>query len=717
MDTKRLIIGLALAMAVMLVWDRLGTYLDQKHPEWGLRNPKTATEQVTPATTVPVAPVVPIAPTTTVTASTTAPGVVVLPQPVVAAPPSVLTTGPSVSGVSAIAATSQPSDVIIGSVDKNNEKYALAIDLSPVGAGIDSVTLNEYKRAVNKPEPYVFQQPYPGLENASRPLATRWITVDGIKVDLESMTWAVASQSQGAATFTLDITGADGPLVRLTRTYTLTDKKAESANAGGYEVKVDLSFENLAKRPLQLAAAFNGTTPPANENDRQPDQRIMAGYLNGPYVVIGHNLVTEYNTGTPWRDITKSADKGYALAWVGSGNGYFNGLLQPLPATGAVNGPYVAKVVAAAFKPEAADYHHDVNITIETTTLSVPAGGSVNLPMRAFFFPKKRDLLSGDYLQAAPLAFHDTLVLTSDWCGVCTFQWLINVLVWMLRMFHTVLFDWGLAIIALVGVVRLLLHPITKKSQVSMMAMGKMGPELERLKKKYGDDKEGLNKAMMGFYKEQGATPILGCLPMFLQMPIWIALYSSLQSTFELRQSPFLQFGGIKLTWIEDLAHPDRLFYFPQHAVNIFGFFKIDAFNVLPFLLAVVFWLQTKYTPKPPATTPEQLQQQKMMQWMTLLFPVFLYNGPAGLNLYILTSTTIGIIESKIIRKHIREKEEAEKNGVVIVDAPSLSSPPPKGGVRRVEPKKPQGGGVMGWFAQLQQKAEELKREADKKKK
>jgi YidC/Oxa1 family membrane protein insertase len=203
---------------------------------------------------------------------------------------------------------------------------------------------------------------------------------------------------------------------------------------------------------------------------------------------------------------------------------------------------------------------------------------------------------------------------------------------------------------------------------------------------------------------------------MFLQMPIWIALYSALQSTFELRQSPFLQFGGIKLTWIEDLAHPDRLFYFPNDAINLW-FFHVDAFNVLPFLLAAVFWLNTKYTPKPPATTPEQVQQQKMMQWMTLLFPVFLYNGPAGLNLYILTSTTIGIIESKIIRKHIAEKEALEANGVVIVDPPKTGrndNLPPRGGVRRVEPKKPEGR-LSGWFARLQERAEEVRREAEKK--
>ena len=112
--------------------------------------------------------------------------------------------------------------------------------------------------------------------------------------------------------------------------------------------------------------------------------------------------------------------------------------------------------------------------------------------------------------------------------------WLVDRLVDLLAFFHLILHDWGLAIILLVVIVRSLLHPITKHSQVSMLKMQKMGPELERLKKKYGDDKEGYAKAQMQLYKEMGFTPVLGCLPMFLQMPIWIALYSALQNEYRL---------------------------------------------------------------------------------------------------------------------------------------------------------------------------------------
>jgi YidC/Oxa1 family membrane protein insertase len=242
-----------------------------------------------------------------------------------------------------------------------------------------------------------------------------------------------------------------------------------------------------------------------------------------------------------------------------------------------------------------------------------------------------------------------------------------------------------------------------------MSKMGKMGPEIERLKKKYGDNKDELNKAMMQFYKQQGATPIFGCLPMFLQMPIWIALYSALQSTFELRQAPFL-WG---FTWIKDLAHPDRAIYFPNNPVNIW-FIHFDAINILPIIMGVVSFMQAKImqSQQPPATTPEQETQKKMMVWMSLLLPVFLYNGPSGLNLYIITSTSLGMWESHIVRKHIKEREAAEKAGVVIVDGPPKDDRPPTGGVRRKQPQpdKPSGG-LGGWITRLQEKAEQMQKE------
>ena len=298
-------------------------------------------------------------------------------------------------------------------------------------------------------------------------------------------------------------------------------------------------------------------------------------------------------------------------------------------------------------------------------------------------------------------------------CGIpfCSFPWLVTALVNMLWFFHTLAFgDWGIAIIVLVIIVRACLHPITKKSQVNMMRMQKMGPEVERLKKKYGDDKDGLNKAMMQFYKEQGFAPVLGCLPMFLQMPIWIALWGALQSTFELRQAPFLW----NLTWIKDLAKPDALISWSP--ITLPFDVTVSSLNFLPVLMGVVFYLQQKFTPKPPATTPEQEQQQKMMQWMSLLFPLFLYKGPSGLNLYILTSTTMGIFENKIIRDHIKQREEAEKAGRVFVTAkPTRASRLNKAdGAKEAKPPTGLFGRIGGWVASIQERAEQV-RDANRK--
>ena len=202
-------------------------------------------------------------------------------------------------------------------------------------------------------------------------------------------------------------------------------------------------------------------------------------------------------------------------------------------------------------------------------------------------------------------------------------------------------------------------------------------------------------------------TPIYGCLPMFLQMPIWIALWNSLQSTFELRHSPFL-YG---LTWIHDLSKPDYLVHFQNPVPLIFGM-TLRGINVLPLLMSVVMYFQTKMQPKPATMTAEQAQQQKMMLWMsTLLFPLMLYSGPAGLNLYIMTSTLFGIIESKVIRKHIKEREALEAAGPTIID----EDPPERGGgggsKRKDDPKGPK---PMGWLARLQERAEQIRNEAQK---
>jgi YidC/Oxa1 family membrane protein insertase len=241
---------------------------------------------------------------------------------------------------------------------------------------------------------------------------------------------------------------------------------------------------------------------------------------------------------------------------------------------------------------------------------------------------------------------------------------------------HAITFDWGISIILLVLVVRLLLHPITKRSQINMQRFGKqmqaIKPEIEKLQKKYPNDTKKVQQEQMRLMREHGINPMqmLGCLPMFLQMPIWIALYAMLYFAFDLRQQPAF-YGVFQLFWgwpfLADLSAPDRfipLFNEPRMFTFLMFVFDYSSINLLPLLMGLVFYFQQKYMSPPPSPTmtKEQIQQQAIMKWMmVILFPLMLYSAPSGLTLYIATSTCFGILESKYVRAHIDQMDLTPK--------------------------------------------------------
>jgi len=230
-------------------------------------------------------------------------------------------------------------------------------------------------------------------------------------------------------------------------------------------------------------------------------------------------------------------------------------------------------------------------------------------------------------------------------------KFLLNILHW----FHThTIANYGVAIILLTVVVRLVMLPLTLKSMKSMKRMQALGPELEKIKEKHADDQQELSKAMMAMYRERGVNPIGGCLPMFLQMPIFIALYRMLWNAFELRGAPFL--------WVEDLSRPDQFIHMPIMGNIPFLGQWLEYFNILPILMGVAMVISMKITPTPGVQNP---QQKMMMNIMPVIFAVFCYPLAAGLNLYVLTSTILGIAQTAIVRA----------SGPVEVPAPVKKNP------------------------------------------
>jgi YidC/Oxa1 family membrane protein insertase len=197
----------------------------------------------------------------------------------------------------------------------------------------------------------------------------------------------------------------------------------------------------------------------------------------------------------------------------------------------------------------------------------------------------------------------------------------------------------------------------------------------------------------MKLYREHGINPasqFLTCLPMVIQMPIWVALWISLSNNILMRHQPF------HFTWVEDLTAPDALYTFTAPiTVPIVGW-SLPAFNLLPILLSISMYVQMKLQPRPkpnPNMTDQQRQQQEMMQkmgpMMSIMMLFIFYTAPSGLNLYIMCSSLFGAIEQWRIRKHVREREEA---GTLHKPARTQD-----------KPRKP---GKFSFIARLQQMAE-----------
>ena len=715
MDTKRLLSALALGVGLLLIYYTLVLpYLDKRMQSSAPQQTNNA-----PAPTPPTS-----APTTaasTLPATTTA-------STNPATSPTITAALPSTQVVAATQPMMNPAPAVLGSAQFKDSQFALQLRLLPLGAGVEGVILNEFKATAQgkMPKlPYEFETPLPDRLD-TQPLGSRSITVDGTTYDLSGVQWSLIAATPLSATYGADLVRGETKLLSLTKTYTIASRSDSNL---GFEIGVEYGFSNLTADPHTVHFVFNGPTLPPPEGSRGPDRQVVAGYIIdkdrvGTQLHPLEEFKPEKDNGQI--DLTKDKD-GHPARWAGAVSTYFGSIVLPLEMS--VNGSatndasYIAGIVAQGVdidKSVEVD-NRKAYLTFTTSDLKLTPHGSIKLPVAVFLGPKWREKLDSAYYSAYPRQYNLLAVIVSSMCGLsCSFSWLAAPISWLLWVLdHWIFRDWGLAIIGLVAIVRVILHPITRRSQISMQKMQKMGPEMKRLQEKYKDDKDALNKAMMEFHREQGFGPFLGCLPMFLQMPIWIALYGVLQSTFELRQAPFF-YGW---TWIHDLSQPDYLIHFTHAFTLPFGI-TMHGFNLVPVLLAAAMAAQSQFMPKPVAATPEQIQQQRMMQWLSpVMFLFFFYGLPSGLNLYIFTSTAVGVMESKIIRDHLKQREEAEKAGRVFVETKPTrnkrGSAAPSGGNTPNSPGT--GGGLMErlgrFWGKLLEQAEQARKEQDKQKK
>lgn len=291
--------------------------------------------------------------------------------------------------------------------------------------------------------------------------------------------------------------------------------------------------------------------------------------------------------------------------WIGMVQHYF--ATAWIPKEGATRDNYIGKLDNGLYR-----------VGVKEPLASIPAGGTETVDARLFAGPQEEHMLE----QIAP-----GLELTKDY-GYFTI--LAKPLFWLLSKLHGLIGNWGWAIIAVTVIIKLVFFPLSAASYKSMARMKEITPRMQALRERYKSDPQKMNAALMELYKTEKVNPFGGCIPIVIQIPVFIALYWVLLSSVEMRGAPWLG-------WIHDLSTQ-------------------DPYYILPVLMAVSMFIQTKLNPTPPDP-----MQAKMMMFMPLIFSVMFLFLPSGLVLYYVVNNTLSIAQQWSINRMLgtKKKEKA----------------------------------------------------------
>ena len=340
-----------------------------------------------------------------------------------------------------------------------------------------------------------------------------------------------------------------------------------------------------------------------HDNESNQGSKLMPTFTGGTY----YTEATKFKK-LAFKDMAKEPLKVTSNdGWVGLLQHYF--VSAWIPKDGLAREFYTEKL-----------NEHMYRIGSKSTLSTIAPGASLTVPARLFSGPQTKH----DLVETAP-----GLEYTVD------YGWLKMVaspLFWVLSLIHSLVHNWGVAIILLTLLIKAAFYPLSAKSYRSMAQMRELAPRLESMKQKFGDDRQKMQQAMMELYKTEKINPMSGCLPILIQIPVFISLYWMLLGSIELRHAPF--FG-----WIQDLS-------------------AVDPYYILPIIMGISMIIQTKLNPKP--TDPIQA---KVMTWMPVIFSVFFFFFPAGLVLYWVVNNIISIWQQWYVNKSIHAAALLKKSG------------------------------------------------------
>ena len=442
-------------------------------------------------------------------------------------------------------------------------------------------------------------------------------------LDLSSHTFELTEKTDRKLVYELKLEGR----LKVTKTFELA--------RDGYLLTLEVAFENLSDQTVAVPThqVRVGTVFPAGKK---------GGYKNVRLLALGEGRVQSFSS-KPGKAEPKTVPY---IRWASAGNEYFALILSPEPEDRKLGNakipvdrviPDVAKATAGLLeKPKSDseksdDYYYSLGVGVREFDLR--KGDRVTHRYTFYAGPKEYDRLR-QLSRSFPEDRQYQKVMSFG-----GFTFIAVPLLKTLKFCYGLIPNYGVAIILLTILIKVILYPLDQKSYRSMKEMQKVQPLIAELRKKYKDDPRQVQIEQMKLFKEHKVNPLGGCLPLLLQMPVLIAMFSMMRTAVELRRAPFI-------LWIKDLSEPDAILDWGVQ-IPIIG----HTLNILPVLLVVTFILQTKISKVGSASAQQDPQQKVMGHFMTVFFGIIFYNMPSGLNLYFAVSTVLRVVQQYFVQK------------------------------------------------------------------
>lgn len=468
---------------------------------------------------------------------------------------------------------------------------------------------------------------------------------------LETGNWELTSHDEKSAVFRRAL-----PELKLevVKKYTLAMAPADQADDPdypAYHLQLDIELHNTDTAARTAAYRLDGATGMPLEGwwyARKISRHWSGGSLRDVVVRFNGSSEIEVENSQIAKGKVEPME-GAALAYAGVDSQYFSAVFVPQLA--AIDDNWFvtteAVIVGSPADVKTASFANPT-CRLSRKAIELPAGGTHSDSYQVFLGPKRPKLLSQYYPRSTKWPGDPSYSL-EDLIYFGWFGSIARIMLWILHFLNGVVHNYGIAIILLTVLVRGAMFPISYKQTRNMAKIQALKPEMDRINEKYKTDMQKKSQATQELYRKHSINPLGGCLPLFLQMPIFIGLYRSLMVDVELRQSP-LFWSAIR--WCSNLAAPDMFWNWSSFMPTFFVQGPLGPYlNIFP-IVTVAIMLVTQKMSMPPAANEQAAMQQKMMKYMMIFFGLMFYKVAAGLCLYLIVSSLWGIAERKLLPKN-----------------------------------------------------------------